>query len=111
MWLQLEKALLLCALLQGFGMDAYVCSGTVAHKQAPTEKRHWCMTLNAPEGVTFWDAVSGGAPSPPLTALLYLPLTPALHSMHGSQLYIHLHRRITSMWPSLCPALHRLLGC
>lgn len=60
--LQLEKALLLCALLQGFGMDAYVCSGTVAHKQAPAEARYWCMTVSAPERVTFWDAVSGETP-------------------------------------------------
>ena len=59
--LQLEKALLLCALLNGFGMAAYVCSGTVSHKNAPPEPRQWCMTMAAPDDVTFWDPVSGKA--------------------------------------------------
>lgn len=52
-----EHAVLLCSLLLGFGLDAYVVIGTKSKGQAHT----WVMTLGAEEGggVTFWESVTG----------------------------------------------------
>ena len=56
-----EHAVLLCSLLLGFGLDAYVVIGTKSKGQAHT----WVMTLGAePEGggggtVTFWESITG----------------------------------------------------
>lgn len=50
-----EHAALLCSLLLGFGLDAYVVIGTKSKGQAHT----WVMTLGAEGGVTFWESVTG----------------------------------------------------
>ncbi|KAK9824234.1 hypothetical protein WJX72_008815 [[Myrmecia] bisecta] len=52
---QEEKALLLCGLLIGFGLDAWVCVG--ADVQGP---HMWVMTRAAPKGgTTFWEPSTG----------------------------------------------------
>ena len=49
-----DHAVLLCSLLQGFGLNAYVCVGTKAKGAAHT----WVMTIS-PEGeVTFWESLT-----------------------------------------------------
>ena len=54
-----EHAVLLCSLLLGFGLNAYVVVGTKSKGQA----HMWVMTLGAdPEGrgvVTFWEGITG----------------------------------------------------
>jgi centrosomal protein CEP76 len=91
----LEHALLLCSLLLGFGLDAYVATGTAALPPAASEAPptaaaaaaaaaatgvaspySWVVTVSPSTGAaTFWDAVTGrtyacrrGAPLP-FTAL------------------------------------------
>ncbi|XP_074644636.1 centrosomal protein of 76 kDa-like [Tubulanus polymorphus] len=50
-----DHAVLLCSLLLGFGLDAYVCVGTKA-KGVP---HSWVMT-RAPDGLTtFWECLTG----------------------------------------------------
>lgn len=49
-----DHAVLLCSLLLGFGLNAYVCVGTKAKGAAHT----WVMTIS-PEGeVTFWESLT-----------------------------------------------------
>ena len=50
-----EHATLLCSLLLGFGLDAYVVVGTKSKGQAHT----WVMTLGSEGGVTFWESITG----------------------------------------------------
>ena len=56
-----EHALLLCSLLLGFGLDAYVVIGTKSKGQA----HMWVMTLGAEPDerggstVTFWESITG----------------------------------------------------
>ncbi len=50
-----DHAVLLCSLLLGFGLNAFVCVGTKAKGAAHS----WVMTL-APDGlVTFWESLTG----------------------------------------------------
>jgi centrosomal protein CEP76 len=52
-----EHAALLCSLLLGFGLDAYVCVGLSA--EGP---HYWVMTRNVVKGVpvfTFWESLTG----------------------------------------------------
>lgn len=49
-----DHAVLLCSLLLGFGLNAYVCVGTKAKGAAHT----WVMTVS-PEGeVAFWESLT-----------------------------------------------------
>lgn len=49
-----DHAVLLCSLLLGFGLNAYVCVGTKAKGAAHT----WVMTIS-PEGeVAFWESLT-----------------------------------------------------
>lgn len=49
-----DHAVLLCSLLLGFGLNAYVCVGTKAKGTAHT----WVMTIS-PEGeVAFWESLT-----------------------------------------------------
>ena len=49
-----DHAVLLCSLLLGFGLNAFVCVGTKAKGAAHT----WVMTIS-PEGeVTFWESLT-----------------------------------------------------
>ena len=50
-----SHALLLCSLLLGFGLDAYVSLGT----KRGFGKYAWVSTFNSDGEVTFWDAVCG----------------------------------------------------
>ncbi|KAL2083856.1 hypothetical protein ACEWY4_019374 [Coilia grayii] len=75
-----DHATLLCSLLLGFGLDAYVCVGTKA-KHTP---HVWVMTCGTDGTVTFWES---------LTAERYLhwpidpddPLTPQSKPSHPYQ--------------------------
>ncbi|XP_064164700.1 centrosomal protein of 76 kDa [Anguilla rostrata] len=49
-----DHATLLCSLLLGFGLDAYVCVGTKA-KATP---HAWVMTLGTDGSVTFWESLT-----------------------------------------------------
>ncbi|XP_030639159.1 centrosomal protein of 76 kDa [Chanos chanos] len=49
-----DHATLLCSLLLGFGLDAYVCVGTKA-KGIP---HAWVMTLGTDGSVTFWESLT-----------------------------------------------------
>ena len=49
-----EHALLLCSLLLGFGLDAYVCLG--ADARGP---HVWVLTRDGSGGLTFWESLSG----------------------------------------------------
>ena len=49
-----EHALLLCSLLLGFGLDAYVCIGTDG--RGP---HVWVATFDAEGRATFWESLSG----------------------------------------------------
>ncbi|KAE8598300.1 hypothetical protein XENTR_v10016791 [Xenopus tropicalis] len=46
---------LLCSLLLGFGLDAYVCVGTKGRGQAHT----WVMTCGTDGAITFWESLTG----------------------------------------------------
>ena len=50
------KAILLCSLLLGFSLDAYVTMGTVSTSQA---RAIWVTTISASGRAEFWDPVSG----------------------------------------------------
>ncbi|CAH1779275.1 unnamed protein product [Owenia fusiformis] len=50
-----DHAILLCSLLLGFGLDAYVCVGTKS-KAAP---HAWVTTIGADGLVTFWETLTG----------------------------------------------------
>ncbi|XP_023669330.1 centrosomal protein of 76 kDa [Paramormyrops kingsleyae] len=50
-----DHATLLCSLLLGFGLDAYVCVGTKA-KAVP---HAWVMTCGTEGSVTFWESLTG----------------------------------------------------
>ncbi|XP_052230366.1 centrosomal protein of 76 kDa-like [Dreissena polymorpha] len=50
-----DHAVLLCSLLLGFGLDAYVCVGT-QKKSAP---HAWVMTVSIDGLVTFWESLNG----------------------------------------------------
>ena len=50
-----NHAALLCSLLLGFGMNAYVCLGT-KNKSSP---HAWVATIGSDDGaVTFWESLS-----------------------------------------------------
>ena len=66
-----EHAVLLCCLLLGFGLDAFVCVGTDA--RGP---HTWVMTRDGPSRLTFWESLTaqrfevgaaGAAPHPYVT--------------------------------------------
>lgn len=50
-----DHALLLCSLLLGFGMNAYVCIGT----RSKGTVHAWVMTISVDGLVTFWESVKG----------------------------------------------------
>ena len=50
-----DHATLLCSLLLGFGLDAYVCIGTKVKGLAHA----WVMTLGHTGVVTFWEPLTG----------------------------------------------------
>ena len=52
--LQEERALLLCGLLLGFGLDAWVCCGT-----SERGGHMWVLTRSARNNATFWEPVTG----------------------------------------------------
>ena len=73
-----DHAVLLCSLLLGFGLDAYVVIGTKSKAQAHT----WVMTLGAEGGVTFWESISGQRyvhPEFDPTTQAGKPLPPPIH--------------------------------
>ncbi|KAG8571310.1 hypothetical protein GDO81_011589 [Engystomops pustulosus] len=50
-----DHCTLLCSLLLGFGLDAYVCVGTKGRGVAHT----WVMTYGTDGAVTFWESLTG----------------------------------------------------
>lgn len=57
-----DHALLLCNLLLGFGLHAFVCLGTVQDSPGEPERDHvWCMTLSGKDNRTciFWESLTG----------------------------------------------------
>lgn len=50
-----DHAILLCSLLLGFGLDAYICVGT---KQKGSVHA-WVMTISAEGIITFWESLNG----------------------------------------------------
>lgn len=50
-----DHAVLLCSLLLGFGLDAYVCVGT----KAKGAVHAWVMTISVDGLVTFWESLNG----------------------------------------------------
>ncbi|CAG5134305.1 unnamed protein product [Candidula unifasciata] len=50
-----DHAVLLCSLLLGFGLDAYVCVGTKVKGSVHT----WVMTVSADGLITFWESLNG----------------------------------------------------
>ncbi|XP_078071809.1 centrosomal protein of 76 kDa isoform X1 [Mustelus asterias] len=50
-----DHANLLCSLLLGFGLDAYVCVGTKAKRVPHT----WVMTYGTDGAVVFWESLTG----------------------------------------------------
>jgi centrosomal protein CEP76 len=50
-----DHSVLLCSLLLGFGLDAYVCVGTKLKGATHT----WVATINADGRVTFWESLTG----------------------------------------------------
>lgn len=50
-----DHANLLCSLLLGYGLEAFVCVGTKA-KGVP---HAWVMTCGTDGTVTFWDSLTG----------------------------------------------------
>ena len=49
-----DHAVLLCSLLLGFGLNAYVCVGTKAKGAAHT----WVMTVSPDGEVAFWESLT-----------------------------------------------------
>ncbi|GBG32242.1 Centrosomal protein of 76 kDa [Hondaea fermentalgiana] len=57
-----DHAVLLCNLLLGFGLNAFVCMGTVQDSPEEPERDHvWCMTLSGKDNrtCTFWESLTG----------------------------------------------------
>ncbi len=85
-----EHANLLCSLLLGFGLDAYVCLGTDGRGA-----HVWVMTRAGPgdDGVTFWE---------PLTGLRYgrsarpLPFATLCCAFNNKALYANLQRETSA---------------
>ena len=50
-----DHAVLLCSLLLGFGLDAYVCVGTKVRDAVHT----WVCTIASDGRVTFWESLTG----------------------------------------------------
>lgn len=50
-----DHAVLLCCLLLGFGLDAYICIGTKSKGSVHT----WLMTIDNDGVVTFWESLTG----------------------------------------------------
>ncbi|XP_078607268.1 centrosomal protein of 76 kDa-like [Branchiostoma floridae x Branchiostoma japonicum] len=50
-----DHSVLLCSLLLGFGLDAYVCVGTKTNNTAHT----WVLTLGMDGEATFWESLTG----------------------------------------------------
>ncbi|KAL8560893.1 Centrosomal protein of 76 kDa [Nucella lapillus] len=50
-----DHATLLCSLLLGFGLDAYVCFGT----KVKGSVHSWVMTISTDGLVTFWESLNG----------------------------------------------------
>ncbi|XP_029360196.1 centrosomal protein of 76 kDa isoform X1 [Echeneis naucrates] len=50
-----DHATLLCSLLLGFGLDAYVCVGTKAKGVPHT----WVLTCGTDGSITFWESLTG----------------------------------------------------
>ena len=50
-----DHAVLLCSLLLGFGLDAYICVGTKSKGAAHA----WVMTINTEGLITFWESLTG----------------------------------------------------
>ncbi|XP_071091691.1 centrosomal protein of 76 kDa-like isoform X1 [Haliotis cracherodii] len=50
-----DHAVLLCSLLMGFGLDAYVCVGT----KAKGSVHAWVMTITTDGVITFWESLNG----------------------------------------------------
>lgn len=50
-----DHANLLCSLLLGFGLEAFVCVGTKA-KGVP---HSWVMTCGTDGTITFWESLTG----------------------------------------------------
>ena len=65
-----DRAVLLCSLLLGFGLDAYVCVGSAStqadsQRSPPITPYAWIATVGFAGDVTFWD---------PATAIRYVRL-------------------------------------
>ena len=50
-----DHCVLLCSLLLGFGLDAYICVGSKVKGVGHT----WVMTLSYDGSVTFWESITG----------------------------------------------------
>ncbi|XP_005103634.1 centrosomal protein of 76 kDa [Aplysia californica] len=50
-----DHAILLCCLLLGFGLDAYICVGT----KVKGSVHAWVMTVSADGLITFWESLNG----------------------------------------------------
>ncbi|KAL4235276.1 Centrosomal protein of 76 kDa [Mactra antiquata] len=50
-----DHAILLCSLLLGFGLDAYVCVGT----KSKGAVHAWVMTISVDGMITFWESLNG----------------------------------------------------
>jgi centrosomal protein CEP76 len=59
-----DHAVLLCSMLLGFGLDAYVCNGTVVDNNDVERDHLWVMTRSPGRGkgvrrVVFWESLTG----------------------------------------------------
>lgn len=77
-WVQDEKALLLCSLLLGFGVDALVACGS--HKSTASGTRLWVVTRPNKQEILFWDPVSGA----PSTHVRKATWQPSIENYEGS---------------------------
>ena len=50
-----DHSVLLCSLLLGFGLDAYVCVGTKSRDASHT----WVITISTDGCTTFWESLTG----------------------------------------------------
>lgn len=50
-----DHCVLLCSLLLGYGLEAYVCVGTKAHGLAHS----WVATIGSEGHTTFWESLTG----------------------------------------------------